>query len=182
MPKEILDVLDTAVKIGLGATISGLTAFFVGRSNHKNEKNKFLLEHRLQTIESATEGFEEYFKSSLMFMSQVSGIERRRRDVGKSEEPYNENQRKAILKRDADLVESWQLRDIAVSKLRLLSAQDTLDVLSEIVQIEKNFRDEIIFEKKTPDYKKIEDERDAINEKIKKFHNKLAKLYASIGT
>jgi hypothetical protein len=182
VPKEILDVLDTAVKIGLGATISGLTAFFVGRSNHKNEKNKFLLEHRLRTIESATEGFEEYFKSSTRFISQVSGIERKRKNSGKTGVPYSANEIKAIRARNGELIESWKSRDIAVSKLRLLSAHEALDVFTEINEIEKTFRDCIIFEGLTPNYEEIEAAKNNLKERIKEFHKKIADFYVSIST
>lgn len=179
---ELLDIVDTAVKIGLGATISGITAFFVGRSNHKNEKNRFLLEHKLQTIEMATEGFEEYFKCWNKFLSQVSGIERWRRDNEKCDEPYADSQTKVIKERNEDLTESWQARDLAVSKLRLLSAQKPLDALNDITLIEKKLRDSIVFDNETPDYETVQEAKIQSKNFIKKFHKELAAFYLLLGT
>lgn len=40
MDKEIIDVIDTAVKIGLGALISGASAYFLTNSKYEKEKEK----------------------------------------------------------------------------------------------------------------------------------------------
>lgn len=182
MPTEVLDVVDTAVKIGLGATISGITAFFVGRSNHKNEKSKFLLEHRLKTIETATEGFEEYFKAASRFLFQLSGIERKRKDSEKSGEPYSVTQKKALRIRNSELVDAWQSRDVAVAKLRLLSAHAPLSALTQITRIEKRVRDRIVFDNETPEYEEIELAKKELRKGIKNFHKELSDFYKNIGT
>jgi len=46
VPKDIIDVIDTAVKIGLGALISGVTTYFVANKNYKNDKTKSLIEKK----------------------------------------------------------------------------------------------------------------------------------------
>lgn len=40
MEKEIIDVIDTAVKIGLGALISGASAYFLSNYKYEQEKEK----------------------------------------------------------------------------------------------------------------------------------------------
>jgi len=55
----ILDILDTAVKIGLGATIGGFTSYFLASKNHKlaNEKDEKLDKREL--IKSIAVNFEK---------------------------------------------------------------------------------------------------------------------------
>jgi len=57
---EIIDVIDTAVKIGLGATITGIATYIITNINHKNElekqhtnENKELLKEISRKIESS---------------------------------------------------------------------------------------------------------------------------------
>ena len=38
-----LDIIDTAVKIGLGAAISGITAYFIGKAKQRHGLKKDML-------------------------------------------------------------------------------------------------------------------------------------------
>ncbi len=58
----VLDIVDTAVKIGLGALISGITTYWVTRRSHNHDINKMAIEDRKSLVreigsilESATE-------------------------------------------------------------------------------------------------------------------------------
>jgi hypothetical protein len=59
MPATYLDVVDSAVKIGLGALISGGAAFLVMRHNHAHDRKKAALEDKRSLLRSAAKLLEE---------------------------------------------------------------------------------------------------------------------------
>jgi hypothetical protein len=62
-----LDIVDTAVKIGLGALISGVSTYFIARFNHKREQEKARVNRRRELIEGIAEQIEAFTKSSLTY-------------------------------------------------------------------------------------------------------------------
>ena len=54
-----LEILDTAVKIGLGAAISGVAMYFITRSRGEHEIRKEVLGHKRNLIERITLAFQE---------------------------------------------------------------------------------------------------------------------------
>ncbi|UTW48864.1 hypothetical protein [Bacterioplanoides sp. SCSIO 12839] len=50
----ILDIVDTAVKIGLGASIAGLTSYFLSDRSHKNELEKSAIEDKKNLVKELT--------------------------------------------------------------------------------------------------------------------------------
>lgn len=77
----VLDIIDTAVKIGLGATISGVTTYFVLTRNHKQENKlnfintkKELLKECLLNIEEGLTVF-SHARDSIIFERNNGGHE-----------------------------------------------------------------------------------------------------------
>lgn len=58
MPKEIFDIVDTAVKIGLGAAIGGISSYYMAARNFRYEQLKKASENRHALIMSIAEQFE----------------------------------------------------------------------------------------------------------------------------
>jgi hypothetical protein len=52
-------VIDTAVKIGLGALISGLATYWVTRAKSKHDISKLLLEDKTKILREIAENLEE---------------------------------------------------------------------------------------------------------------------------
>ena len=67
MPKDTLDIIDTAVKIGLGAIISGFSTYFITSKNQSVEKSNKLIEKRGEILEYSIENIEQYFYSFRLF-------------------------------------------------------------------------------------------------------------------
>ena len=178
MPKDILDIVDTAIKIGLGASISGVTAYYVGRYNHASEKQKYFNEHKLKMIESLSEDVEKYFKATSLFIGIVSGINKN----NNQSKTYTKEQFESIKELDSGLILSWQHKDVAVSKLRLLSANKAYDSLRKFSVLEKEFRDPIIFKKIVPNSEVVESSRHKAKVLKQEFHKALASLYSEITT
>jgi hypothetical protein len=68
MPKEILDVVDTAVKIGLGALIASIGTYLLAAKNHKseikkafNEEQRAIIKEIATTLEEVESQFNESF-------------------------------------------------------------------------------------------------------------------------
>jgi hypothetical protein len=58
MPKDIFDIIDTAVKIGLGASIAGVTTYVLSERNNKFEKAKINNDQRRKILQTIAEDFE----------------------------------------------------------------------------------------------------------------------------
>lgn len=69
-----LEIIDTAVKIGLGAAISGLTAFFINKSQHSHESKKSLITNKVELIKECALKLD---KSSTIRNSAESAIQRK---------------------------------------------------------------------------------------------------------
>ena len=80
-----LEIVDTAVKIGLGAIISGAAAFFLARGNHGAERIKLLLERKLGNMEQAAREFNEYTNAFSQLLSAIDGV----RIAQKNDDPLN---------------------------------------------------------------------------------------------
>lgn len=59
MAKEVLDVIDTAVKIGLGASIGGIAAYFMAKLKYKQEVDKSTIDDQRSLIKSLSDAFEK---------------------------------------------------------------------------------------------------------------------------
>lgn len=59
MATEILDIVDTAVKIGLGALISGITTYAVTNKNQRHEIEKSAITEKTILLREAVLNFEE---------------------------------------------------------------------------------------------------------------------------
>ena len=55
----ILQIIDTAVKIGLGALISGIAAYLVTKTTHREEARKLRSRRRSDLFEQVAEQVEE---------------------------------------------------------------------------------------------------------------------------
>lgn len=76
MAKEWLDIVDTAVKIGLGALISGIATYAVTKGNNKYDKEKVALERNIKLIHDFAESLELAGKCTNFYtMNSVKLIE-----------------------------------------------------------------------------------------------------------
>jgi len=81
MEKEIIDIIDTAVKIGLGATISGMSAYYLSKLNFsrnnikdKRDKTISLLEDIAFKIEASKHKLNESSKPYWHFYVEPESI------------------------------------------------------------------------------------------------------------
>lgn len=182
MAKEWIDVVDTAVKIGLGAFITGFFTYVGIKFTKKSEMNKFSIEHKTKLLEALSGNIEEYFLFWDLYVSQASGIARKRYVTENEDEEITESQKKAMSARNRELIAAWSLREKAIAKLRLINANEAAEELVACKALEKEFRDPIVFEKVFPRYVELERYRDKVKAQKLKVYKSLASFYKDVHT
>ncbi|PKG79872.1 hypothetical protein CXF80_17025 [Shewanella sp. Actino-trap-3] len=182
MPKEWIDVADTAVKIGLGSLITGVFTYIGVKFSHKSEKGKFMLEHKTKLLEQIAEDVETYFAAWDSYISRISGIARSRKNNEKEYEELSKAQKSSVKEKDSNLIESWPRRESAISKLRLMKSVKASKALSSCKGLEKEMRDMIVFDKVMPTYEEADKYRKRVIDKKKEVHKELADFYESFET
>ncbi len=182
MPKEWIDIADTAVKIGFGSLITGVFTYLGIKFARKSERRKFVLEHKTKLLEKAAEDVEEYFFASDSYFSKIAGITKNRKNNETEEDELDVKQKQVIKERDQNLVESWSKRESAVSKLRLMKANNAAKALESCREQENELRDRIVFKKEVPRYDEIIEYWKSVMVAQEYFHKKLADFYDTLQT
>ncbi|MGI2068169.1 hypothetical protein [Shewanella sp. MF08487] len=71
MPTTWIEIADTAIKIGLGAAISGVSAFLINRQTHNKSLEKENYSRNKETLESVTLSIEELTHALLKYWSYI---------------------------------------------------------------------------------------------------------------
>lgn len=72
MTSSLLEVLDTAVKIGLGAAISGLATHLHARWANRREEGRERYDRRVQSLEFIAEHVEDFTHDALMYWALIT--------------------------------------------------------------------------------------------------------------
>ncbi|ADT69334.1 hypothetical protein QMA03_07095 [Pseudoalteromonas sp. APC 3356] len=179
MPKEWIDVADTAVKIGLGSLITGVFTYLGVKFSHKSEQSKYLLEHKVKVIEQIASEAGEYFAAWNGVISKIGGITKKM-DFDMENVDLSANQLKWVKERDKALVDSWSARQSVQSKLRLLKAENAVGKFKECISLETQLRDMMFFDKDYPNYNQLTKYRKEARTAQRKFQEELAETYENI--
>lgn len=125
--KEIYELIDTALKIGLGALISGLATYFVTKSSQKHEVSKEKLNRKMQILEEASVSMHTYFDAVNSIKNQWFGF--------KNSDLYVTDLREDLIliykKCDDDYTTAIRECSTALSKLQLLGAEKVIELILE---------------------------------------------------
>jgi hypothetical protein len=182
LAKEWIDVVDTAVKIGLGGLITGFFTFIGLKFSKKSELSKFSIEHKTKLLEELSGNIEEYFSFWDSYVSLIAGIARKRSLNEKENEEITKAQKGFMSLRDKDLISAWPLREKAIAKLRLINASEAADGLEACKALEKEIRDPIVFENVFPNFDEVDSYRVKTRAQRRKVHKLLASFYESVHT
>jgi len=72
-----IEVVDSAVKIGLGALIAGVIAFLLSSTQHRNELKKAKIEREFEMLKEVAEKVENFNNIALRYWSLSSDWRRR---------------------------------------------------------------------------------------------------------
>jgi len=180
MATEWINVVDSAVKIGLGALISGVFTYLGLKFKSSSENQRFMLENKAKILEEVSSDIHDYFIAWRFYISIISGITKRKALAGKDGSDFAEKERSSIIERNNDLVDAWPKRESAISKLILLKATNVADAISECGELEAELRSQIIFDKKVPLDAAVKDYSTRVKAQIKVVNNELAKFYSTL--
>lgn len=179
MPKEWIDVADTAVKIGLGSLITGVFTYLGVKFNNKAETNKFKLEHKTKLVEQMSSDTEDYFSAWNSLISPVSAAAKKLPYDQDIKEYPKENQ-KVISQRDDLLRDSWVKKHAVIAKIRLLKADKALEKFRVCSDTEKELRDALWFDNKCLNYKEVTQYRVKAIQAQREFSEELANFYEAM--
>lgn len=178
MAKEWIDVADTAVKIGLGALITGVFTYLGIRFNKASERQKYFLEHKSRLLEEASNNLEDYFAAWKRFNGRLTAISKQ---VDVEETMYVEDlDLSKLLPVDKTLVESWAFRERAITLLRLLSADDIANDIVKLRRLESDIRTPLLFDNILPSYNEMIEYRIKIEKSAESLHNSLSVFFHEI--
>jgi hypothetical protein len=176
MTKETYDLIDTSLKIGLGALISGFSAYFISRYNHKSDQKKEFSKRRLESIEKISDNFEKYFQKWSKFVSCVGGVSKNTTE--KSILPTSENF-DFIKIADKELLEARENKMSAISRLKLLGMNKASSILEKTDSIELQLRNVVLFKRTIPEESEIETLHDRVKQIRSDFFRELNGHYIS---
>ncbi|HGF5057880.1 TPA: hypothetical protein ACF31P_004596, partial [Vibrio parahaemolyticus] len=133
MATEVIDVIDSAVKIGLGALISGLSTYWVTRANGKTIELKESKAVKRKLIEEISENADKYFEYTYLYFARLDAIRHNFDSVNSVDNSFWEQSELNIDTQEKGLQDALSAVYIAQSKLELLD-------LSEALLEMKNYR------------------------------------------
>jgi hypothetical protein len=136
---EWIDVIDTAVKIGLGALISGWATNKANKLKHQSEREKDTVAVKREMILIAVEKMDEYMQFLSSYYSRLDGLRQSHEQQRFSDEQWL-SAWDFIRESENELSEARQCTCIAQSRLQLLCMDDSLKAINNIRSLEKELR------------------------------------------
>ncbi|MFH4560019.1 hypothetical protein [Vibrio diabolicus] len=164
---EAIEVLDTAIKIGLGACISGVTAYSVTITNNNHQKKSSLIEKKITILQNASESIDTYLIKLNDVFSWMDGVIRQGNKPGLI--PKSDLQRLNIREKDIALIDSRKLRARAISQLNLIGAHKAVKHCEDLQELENRYRKQVMFTPMIP----TEDELKEFREEFKTIKSSL---------
>lgn len=136
MSTELLSIIDTAVKIGLGALISGIATYWVTKLNHENDIAKTKLKRQRELIEEIAAQTEEFSSATLKYWAYL--VEHVRYAERDKQPPEHLPTR--IKSAEIELFDKFSQLASAEGKLILLGSNNAQELLRDYGEYIKEFR------------------------------------------
>ena len=136
MPATVIEVVDTAIKIGLGGVIGFFGTFAVTKLNHSHDLNKEKIKRRYDTLEQVATHIEEFSHVALKYWALVAESVRFESDGKKW--PKERSDQLDIVK--AEYFSEAKNVTVAESKLLLLGLEKTSMKLRDYADFLKSLR------------------------------------------
>jgi hypothetical protein len=173
MPTEILDIVDTAVKIGLGALISGIATYGVTKLNHDKEIVKSKLKRQRELLEEIAAQTEEFSNTVLKYWAYM--VEHVRYVERNKQAPEDLEQR--IESAAKELFEKYSHLASAEGKLILLGSIQSQELIRDYGEFVKEFRRKAWQGNKNLTETELDDYRSKILSKRKALYQELRAAY-----
>lgn len=171
MPLEFIDIVDTAVKVGLGAAISGIATYSITHLNHTADNAKELSKRRIEFITFSIEKLEIYFEAFNRCYARLDGILKHGTPPGE----FPKALYGGYVELDKQLLEARKTRAIALSRLRLIGEIEATKQVGRIGIFESKFREKTIFNEQLLTSQELK----AFGKEIREIRDSLYELLAS---
>ncbi|MDD8274357.1 hypothetical protein LAW15_09195 [Escherichia coli] len=136
MPATMLDIVDTAVKIGLGALISGIATYRVTKLNHEKDIEKSKQNRQRELLEEISSQAEDFSTSVLKYWAYM--VEHVRYVERKKDAP--EDLKERIDSAAKELFDKFSHLSSAEGKLILIGADKAQELVRDYGEYVKEFR------------------------------------------
>ncbi|PPD11977.1 hypothetical protein [Methylophilus sp.] len=131
-----LEVIDTAVKVGLGALISGLSTYFLTKSKSRDDLKRERLFRHHGLLEKSAEQIENFSHIFLRYWALlIEHVRNRKLDIHMTTQRKNE-----LAKVKIDLFDAFSDLTSAESKLLLLGHTEAQKLLRDYGELAKRIR------------------------------------------
>lgn len=175
MSVEFIEVVDTAVKIGLGALITGCINYSSNKQKYRHEIEKEQLRRNLDLIQEAALEVDTYLHNLNSFISVIDGLIIEHPEL----EIFDNDMVEHIRDNDFELTQSRASIHSASSKLYLLDATETMSILREIFDIEDNLRTKVVLHSKTISNDELKSHKKSILDVKLRFFKSLSQFSAA---
>lgn len=101
MPITGLEIIDSAVKIGLGATISAIATYIALKASHAHDKSKDSRAHKIKSLEMISEKCDVLFIAFGRYQGALGGVLKNR--PTNDEFPLADDQLERLITHDLEL-------------------------------------------------------------------------------
>ncbi len=168
-----LQVIDTAIKIGLGSLITLVGTFLVTWLNHRNERKKESRKRFYDSLESVSSNIEEVTHVSLRYWALIiEWVRNNAQDMDLTEKRYEELERTK-----SELFDQFKNLTVAESKLMLLGLTNISSQVRDYGEFLKELRRKYYDGKQSLKESDMDDVREELLNKRKLIFEELAKSY-----
>ncbi len=150
MPTEWIDIVDTAVKIGLGALISGYATYKVTNLNNSYESNENKRNKKIEVIESISLDFDTYLGAIYDTLNITLSCSRAYPSITNLSDNSNADavfNRRAIQDRFHETQKTSEVHDSLVSRLELLQFQEPKECVYMVQDMHELIREQFLRKK-----------------------------------
>lgn len=160
--KEIYELIDTAIKIGLGALISGIATYFVTRSSQKHDISQKKFDQKMTLILDSNAAFTNYTKTVMEILDfHYSASTQNISSIN----DLNDEDQIEFKKIEKNYINSLSNHDDLKNKLNLLGLKQSLEYINKYQSLFTNFRKSFI------EKKQVFFDEEEITDLTEKLHN-----------
>ncbi|WP_320034541.1 hypothetical protein [Halarcobacter sp.] len=151
--KDMYEIIDTSIKIGLGAAIGGVFSFLTLKSNQKYEVKKEKRAFKIKTLDEASTILEEYFKSSYELMNFFYGCAYK--EIYNFES-FNQQRKDTYKEKDTLYSNSITKAQESLSKFNIIGLKEIENIIINHDELVINIRNDFIINNDLPQFEKID--------------------------
>jgi len=185
-PITWMSVADTAVKIGLGAAISGLFGWLIARHAARSAITKLLFERRSERLIVASEQYEAFFQAYLKYTNLLAGLVSASASAGRDDPAgvvYSQMLAKGATdatKLKGEMFGKMEQAFFAQSTLMLLGETRCREAAEKLHLAITDANQKITFDGVTVDLASLPECHAAVSEARKTFYSEMAKAFRKI--